>query len=426
MMSRSLRISCFLLVFTFLACSQRSKVDDKPQSFLYNAECADVFNVERLSLIDSAYQSLVEENYLPNAVVFVAHKGRVVYHKAFGWRNKERGELCRKDDIFRIASQTKAITAVALMTLWEEGRFQLDDPIKNYIPAFDNPQVLVDYDAATGRYTTRPAKCDITIRHLLTHTSGLSYQGFFWDIAEKAGVPPLNSLDSITLAQMVELIATLPLAHDPGAAFTYSMNIDVLGRLIEILSGKRIDCFLQERIFDPLGMSDTYFYLPSDKVERLVTLYAYDREKHTLYPSKHPIYQSFPYEGAKMLMSTGAGLCGTIEDYAKFCQMVLNGGTFNHQRIIGRKTLEMMQRNAVGDMRGEIGFGLAWDVFRPQYMHNTILSEGTMRWGGMFSTDYIIDPQEDLIVLFYTNIYPNTTGKNPKVLLHNLVYQALK
>lgn len=426
MIPRSLRISCFLLVFTFLACSQRSKVDDKPQSFLYNAECADVFNVERLSLIDSAYQSLVEENYLPNAVVFVAHKGRVVYHKAFGWRNKERGELCRKDDIFRIASQTKAITAVALMTLWEEGRFQLDDPIKNYIPAFDNPQVLVDYDAATGRYTTRPAKCDITIRHLLTHTSGLSYQGFFWDIAEKAGVPPLNSLDSITLAQMVERIATLPLAHDPGTAFTYSMNIDVLGRLIEILSGKRIDCFLQERIFDPLGMSDTYFYLPSDKVERLVTLYAYDREKHTLYPSKHPIYQSFPYEGAKMLMSTGAGLCGTIEDYAKFCQMVLNGGTFNHQRIIGRKTLEMMQRNAVGDMRGEIGFGLAWDVFRPQYMHNTILSEGTMRWGGMFSTDYIIDPQEDLIVLFYTNIYPNTTGKNPKVLLHNLVYQALK
>lgn len=426
MMSRILRISNFLLVFIFLACTQQSKVDDKPQSFLYNAECADVFNVERLSLIDSAYQSLVEENYLPNAVVFVAHKGRVVYRKAFGWRNKEMGEPCRKDDIFRIASQTKAITAVALMTLWEEGRFQLDDPIKNYIPAFDNPQVLVDYEAATGRYTTRPAKSDITIRHLLTHTSGLSYQGFFWDIAEKTGVPPLNSLDSITLAQMVERIATLPLAHDPGAAFTYSMNIDVLGRLIEILSGKRIDCFLQERIFEPLGMSDTYFYLPSDKVERLVTLYAYDSEKHTLYPSKHPIYQSFPYEGAKMLMSTGAGLCGTIEDYAKFCQMVLNGGTFNHQRIIGRKTLEMMQRNAVDDMRGEIGFGLAWDVFRPQYMHNTILSEGTMRWGGMFSTDYIIDPQEDLIVLFYTNIYPNTTGKNPKVLLHNLVYQALK
>lgn len=426
MMPRILRISSFLLVFTFLACTQQSKVDDKPQSFQYEADCTDAFYVERLNLIDSVYQSLVEDNYLPNAVVFVAHDGRVVYHKAFGWRNKEMAEPCRKDDIFRIASQTKAITAVALMALWEEGRFQLDDPIKKYIPAFDNPQVLVDYDAATGEYTTRPANCDITIRHLLTHTSGLSYQGFFWDIAEKAGVPPLNSLDSITLAQMVERMATLPLAHDPGAAFTYSMNSDVLGRLIEILSGKRIDCFLQERIFEPLGMSDTYFYLPSDKVERLVTLYAYDSEKHTLYPSKHPIYQSFPYEGAKMLMSTGAGLCGTIEDYAKFCQMVLNGGTFNHQRIIGRKTLEMMQRNAVGDMRGEIGFGLAWDVFRPQYMHNTILSEGTMRWGGMFSTDYIIDPQEDLIVLFYTNIYPNTTGKNPKVLLHNLVYQALK
>lgn len=426
MMHRILRISSFLLVFTFLACTQQSKVDNKPQSFQYDADCTDAFYVERLNLIDSVYQSLVEDNYLPNAVVFVAHGGRVVYHKAFGWRNKEMAEPCRKDDIFRIASQTKAITAVALMTLWEEGRFQLDDPIKKYIPAFDHPQVLVTYDAATGAYTTRPANCDITIRHLLTHTSGLSYQGFFWDIAEKAGVPPLNSLDSITLAQMVERMATLPLAHDPGAAFTYSMNIDVLGRLIEILSGMPIDRFLQKRIFEPLQMNDTYFYLPSDKVERLVTLYAYDSEAHKLYPSEHPIYQFFPYKGAKMLMSTGAGLCGTIEDYAKFCQMILNGGTFNHQRIIGRKTLEMMQRNAVGDMRGDIGFGLAWDVFRPQYLHNTILSEGTMRWGGMFSTDYVIDPQEDLIVLFYTNIYPNTTGVNPKVLLHNLVYQALK
>lgn len=426
MLSRFPYILSFTLVLTLFACTEQHEVNDQPQSFQYNADCSDAFHVERLDLIDSSYQSLVEENYLPNAVIFVAHKGRVVYHKAFGWRNKEKGVSCQKDDIFRIASQTKAITAVALMTLWEEGRFQLDDPIKKYIPGFENPKVLVSYDKSTGRYTTRPAKRDITIRHLLTHTSGLSYRDFFWDITVKAGVPPLNSLDSITLAQMVERIATLPLAHDPGDAFTYSMNIDVLGHLIEILSGMPIDCFLRERIFEPLQMNDTYFYLPSDKTERLVTLYAYDSAAHALYPSSHPIYQTFPYEGAKMLMSTGAGLCGTIEDYARFCQMVLNGGTFNHQRIIGRKTLEMMQRNAVDDMRGEIGFGLAWDVFRPQYLHNTVLSEGTMRWGGMFSTDYIIDPQEDLIVLFYTNIYPNTTGKNPKVLLHNLVYQALK
>ena len=396
------------------------------QNFSYGVDVSDAFDVERLGRIDSMFQGLVDEGLLPNVVTFVAHRGRVVHHAAYGWRDRENGVPCERDDLFRIASQTKAVAVVGLMTLWEEGRFQLDDPIQRYLPYFDTPRVLVRYDSVSGVCETRPADKDITIRHLLTHTSGISYQGVHGEIARRRGVPTLNSLDSVTLATMVEGIAELPLAHDPGDAFTYSMNTDVLGRLIEVLSGQPVDAFLRERIFEPLGMCDTYFRLPADKVSRLVKLYRYDELEGALCLSEHPIYQTFLYEGAGMLHSTGAGLCSTIEDYACFCQMVLNGGEFNGHRILGRKTLELMQRNAVGDLRGEIGFGLAWDVFRPEYLHRTVASEGSMRWGGMFTTDYLMDPQEDLLILFYTNVYPAVPGIRPKELMHNLVYQALR
>lgn len=414
-----------LLIPCLFACAPQPAEEEKPQHFTHNPDISDAFDTARLKRIDNAFQHVIDMGLAPHAVTFVAHKGRIVHYKAYGWRNKEKGIPCQKDDIFRIASQTKAIAVVGLMTLFEEGRFQLDEPIKKYIPAFSNPQVLVSYDTKSGRYTTRPAKCDITIRHLITHTSGISYNGVHWEIARKAGVPPLNSLDSITLEEMVNRLARLPLEHDPGERFTYSMNIDVLGRLAEILSGQDVYTFLKERVLEPLGMHDTYFYLPDDKADRLVTLYEYP-EGGPLIPSSNVLYQTYPVAGAKTLYSTGAGMSGTIEDYAKFCQMVLNGGEFNGHRILGRKTLEMMQQNGVGDLRGEIGFGMAWDVFRPENAHNTIVSEGSMRWGGMFGTDYIIDPAEDLIVLMYMNLQPNQTGVNFKTLLHNVTYQALK
>lgn len=417
---------CFIILLSLLCCvSCGVSVDECPQEFVWGDDVSDSFDVTRLGRIDSVFQGLVDDGLLPNVVTFVAHRGRVVHHAAYGWRDKEAGVLCEKDDIFRLASQTKAVAVVGLMMLWEEGRFQLDDPIKRYLPYFDSPRVLVRYDSVSGVCETRPADKDITIRHLLTHTSGISYGGVHGEIARREGVPTLNSLDSVSLADMVEGISRLPLAHDPGDAFTYSMNTDVLGRLIEVLSGQSVDVYLRERIFEPLGMVDTYFYLPPEKVSRLVKLYTYDVEKGGLLLSDHPIYQSYPYAGAKTLHCTGAGLCGSVEDYARFCQMVLNGGVFNGHRILGRKTLELMQRNAVGDLRGEIGFGLAWDVFRPEYLYRTVASEGSMRWGGMFTTDYLMDPQEDLLILFYTNVYPSVSGIRPKELMHNLVYQAL-
>ncbi len=397
---------------------------EKPQE-LKETNNPSGFNVERLDYIDSAFARMVNDNKMPHAITMVVHKGEIVHYKAFGWRDKEAQIPCERTDIFRIASQTKAITVVALMTLWEKGLFQLDEPIKKYIPAFENPQVLVDYDKATKKWTSRKASRDITIRDLMSHTSGISYKGIHWDIMESAEVPPLNTLKPYTLKDVVNRLAKLPLEHDPGAQFTYSMNIEVLGRLIEILSGKSVDVFLKESIFDPLGMTDTYFYLPKEKEDRLVKLYTYPKGG-PLQLSKHEIYQNYPVSGAKTFFSTGAGLSGTILDYAKFCQMILNDGEFNNNRILGRKTLEMMQRNNVGDLRGDIGFSLAWDVFRDEYIYKTIASEGTMRWGGMFGTDYMIDPKEELIVMMYVNWSHNGTGTDTKQLMHNVTYQALK
>lgn len=417
----------FLILFCIVApltAWAGNEDDNKPQSLVETNNPHD-FIVERLARIDSAFQRAVDDGIMPQAVTMVVHRGEIVHYKAFGWRDVDAKIPCQKDDIFRIASQTKAIAVCALMTLWEQGLFQLDEPIKKYIPAFENPQVLVNYDKKSSKFTTKPASRDITIRDLMTHTSGISYKGVHWDIMAKNNVPPLNTLQPYTLEEVVNRLAKLPLAHNPGEKFTYSMNIEVLGRLAEIISGMPIDEFLKKTIFDPLDMNDTYFYIPDEKADRLTVLYTYPKGG-PLKISKHPIYQSFPVAGAKTYCSTGAGLSGSIMDYAKFCQMILNGGEFNNHRILGRKTLEMMMRNNVHDLRGEIGFGLAWDVFRPEYVYTTIISEGASRWGGMFGSDYIIDPEEELIVLLYTNMEHNGSGVNFKTLLHNTTYQALK
>jgi CubicO group peptidase (beta-lactamase class C family) len=427
-----------------IKCEQKS---EKPQQ-LVETRNPEGIDVDRLARIDSAFQRNVDAGLLPQAVVMVVHKGEIAHYKAYGWRDIENQIPCERDDIFRMASQTKAIAVVAVMTLWEQGYFQLDEPIKKYIPAFANMKVLKDYDPATGTYTTEPANKDITIRHLFSHTSGISYSGVHARIFKDAGLPSTVTKDSITLAWVVDSLASLPLAHHPGEGFTYSKNIEVLGRLAEILTGKPIDQFIKETVLDPLGMNETAFYQPEDRAHRLVKLYTYPFGKGEtqpasheqspsevlraragggpLQPSTHPVFCDYPISGAKTYFSTGAGLSGPIMDYAKFCQMILNGGEFNGKRIIGRKTLEMMQRNQTRDMRGDVGFGLAWDVYRDEYLWRTPASKGTMRWGGMFGTDYIIDPEEELIVLMYTNFQTNGTGVNFKELAHNTAYQALK
>jgi CubicO group peptidase (beta-lactamase class C family) len=350
-----------------------------------------------------------------------------VHNKAFGWKNIERKELMSTSDIFRIASQTKAIVSVGLMMLYEQGKFLLDDPVSMYIPSFKDVKVLDSLILKDSSYTTRPAKREITIRHLFTHTSGFTYENPYY---VKSGLPFYNSSNNGTIEDMVNKLVQLPVKHDPGSAFTYGLSTDVCGYLIEVISGLKLDVYLKKNIFDPLGMKDTYFYLPEDKAGRLVTVYEKASKSSPIQLTRYTQNQEFPVKGAKKYFSGGAGLCGTIEDYARFCQMLVNGGKFNNNQIIGRKTVDLMTRNQIGDLvinkEGD-KFGLGFQLFMPRGANARFLSStGAYRWGGMYCTDYVVDPEEDMICLFYTNVHPFAQHGEILEKFRTLVYQALK
>lgn len=383
------------------------------------------FSEQRLARVDSLLTHYVQNGLMPNAVTLVARQGKVVHFKAYGYKDIESQELLETSDIFRIASQTKAITSVALMILYEQGRLMLDEPVSKYIPEFKNPQVLLTLNPKDTTYTTRAAKREITIRHLLAHTSGLPYTN---EITKKAGIPVINSLDSTTIGQQVQKLAHLPLLHDPGEQFTYGLNTDVIGYLIEVISGVRLDSFMSQHIFMPLGMNDTYFNLPANKANRLVTLYSKDSLNGPIYKSTNVANQTFPVAGAGMYLSGGAGLSGSIADYAVFCQMLLNGGTYNGKCILSRKTVELMTRNQIDNLTvGNYGnkFGLGFEIVSQQGASAMPSSVGQYGWGGAYCTDYKIDPAEDLIVLIYTNVLPYA---NPDInnRFRAMIYQALK
>ena len=383
------------------------------------------FSTERLARLDSFFGRAVNNALLPNAVVLIARHGRIAYYKSFGWKNVEKKEPIKRDDIFRIASMSKAIVTVALMQLYEQGKFLLDDPVSNYIPEFKNPQVIVPPSKPGETFGTRPANGEITIRHLLSHTSGIAYGN---ERFAKDSIPIYNSLKADTLAQVVKKIARQPLDFDPGERFSYGMNLEVAGYLVEIFSGMQLDKYLEKYIFEPLGMKDSYFYLPADKASRLVTLYEKVHPDSSLRVSPNISNQTFPIAGARTYFTGGAGLVGTIEDYAKFCEMLVNGGSFNGNQLLGRKTIELMTTNQIGESEvwgNDDKFGLGFQLMTQKTTRKLPASVGSFKWGGMYATDYLIDPKEDLIFLLYTNVQPfyayNATMEKFRV----LVYQAL-
>lgn len=334
-----------------------------------------------------------------------------------------------KDDIFRIASQSKAITSLAVMMLWEEGKFQLDDPISKYIPEFHKPHVITSFNAADSSYTAQPAKREITVRHLLTHTSGIDYAGIgspeFKAIYAKAGIPSGIGNDNYILGERMKILGKLPLKHEPGERFTYSLSIDVLGYLVEVWSGMDFDEFLSEKIFQPLGMNDTYFYLPSSKHDRLVPLYSGAGGKLTkmsgrVFDGVDPDYPTL--EGS--YFSGGAGLSSTIEDYAKFLQLFLNKGTLNGNRLLSRKTVELMLTNQIQiENTAPFGLGFGLETTANDYLSPQTI--GSFRWGGAFKTSYWADPAEGLIGLLYTNMYQQTKYTDLESKFKTLVYQAI-
>jgi CubicO group peptidase (beta-lactamase class C family) len=351
--------------------------------------------------------------------------GKVEYHKAYGYRDIGTKAPMRTDDVFRIASQTKAITSLAAMILWEEGKFSLDDPVAKYLPEFEKQTVLVKFNPADSTYTSKPAKRSSTIRQLFTHTSGLDYADIgsdeFKAIYAKAGLTGLGREGEL-LADKVKVLGRLPLAFEPGERFNYGLSVDVLGRLVEVWSGMPLDRFLRTRIFEPLRMTDTYFELPADRRARLVTLHSEtDGKLDVMKDSQSGMHPDFPARRVTYF-SGGGGLSGTTADYARFLQLFLNGGELDGVRLLSRKTVEMMLTNQIPRLQPAFGLGFALET--PENDFRQALSAGSFEWGGAFATTYWADPKEHLVALIYTNVLglSFSLGDQFKV----LVYSALR
>lgn len=360
---------------------------------------------ERIQKIEAMLKSAIEKDHIPGAVALIARDGKIIFHEAYGEANAS-GKALQKDAIFRLASQTKAITATAVMMLWEEGKFRLDDPISKYIPEFKNPQILVNFREKDSTYDALPAKNEITIRQLLTHTSGLGYGMIDGDerikkIYAKAGVTELFTTGDVTIEESVKKLAALPLHHEPGEKFTYSLGLDVLGYFVEVISGQDFDEFLEQRIFDPLQMDDTRFYQPEANKDRLVTVQHkkdgnWENFSGTFYDPDYPI------KGDGTFFSGGAGLSGTAVDYAKFLQMYLNGGEYKGTRLLSRKTVNIILGNHTGEKFNFPNqyYGLAFGIVSETgEISGGQGSAGTFDWGGYFNTQYFADPEEQIIGL---------------------------
>lgn len=407
-----------LLLSTLMAQSQPLSSDSSQQS---------AFSAERLQRIDEFLQSWVETGKIPHAQSMIVHRGEIVHNQVYGTSNAKQTHPLNKNAIWRIASQTKLITTIAVMMLYEAGEFLLEDPISQYIPAFDSAQVLVSHDSTTLAYETRPAARAITIRDLLTHTSGIAYEHPLQDHLEFE-VPFYSSLDDDLLEEVINRIAARPLLHDPGAQFTYGLSTDVLGRLVEVASGQSLAKFFQQRIFAPLRMDDTYFYLPKEKESRLVALFQKNQADAALSVQQDPLYQDYARQGERTFYSGGAGLVSTAADYAKVAQLILNEGVYQGTRLLSPFTVRMMTRNQIGDLEvwdrhDKFGFGL--QIITPDSRYGDLAPPGTLTWGGLYCSEYTIDPANELVMQVYTNVYPFAHYSELVRTYRVLVYGAL-
>ena len=429
------RLSKALFTFAFVASSSAIFSADLDKA----APDSVGLSAARLARVDAALKPYIDNKQLAGAVVAIARKNKTVYMKSFGAADIDSNKAMTNNAIFRIASMTKPVTSVAVMMLYEEGKFLLDDPIAKFIPEFKEPKVLM----ADG--TTVPAKREITIRDLLRHTSGISYR--FWgkpvaEVYEKAGIFDGLAPTEGTIADMTKRIAAQPLHSQPGEAFEYGLNTDVLGYLVELISGMPLDHFFKERIFNPLKMPDTQFYVSDAQRNRVVSLYT-PGEKGGLAKSPDAptrwgqliFSPAVPYGTQRTYFSGGGGLTSTAGDYLRFTQMFLNGGQLDGKRLLSRKSVELMAMNHIGDISvwtyvppgaaGNLGdkFGLGFGV-RSDVGMNELGSTGEYMWAGIFNTRFWIDPKEKLAIVMMGQIIPRNPDIEAKV--HAAVYQAIQ
>jgi CubicO group peptidase (beta-lactamase class C family) len=389
------------------------------------------FVSERLDRIDAVIEGEIEAGRIPGAVALIAKDGEIAYLRSFGYADIESGRRMEDDAIFRIASMTKAITSVGVMMLYEQGHFQLNDPVSDYLQAFSDPEVVVSVNEAGEVMESRPAKGEIKIVDLLSHSSGIGYA--FTDFRLQSAYKAAGVIDGLTaadetLADGMAILAKLPLDFDPGDKFLYGLNTDVLGYLIEVVSGKSLDRYFQEEIFEPLGMDDTWFYLPDDRADRLVTLYADVDGLRVSDGTEDPLTLDnprFPVEGAKSYFSGGGGLSSTAQDYWRFVQMLLNNGELDGHRLLARKSVELMQSPRIDwDEDGDRDFGLGFEVINTIGESGELGTSGAYSWGGAFGTSFWIDPEEQLVAVFMTQVRPMDSDIRNR--FRTMVYQSLR
>lgn len=387
------------------------------------------FASDRLARIDQMLQRYVDENQIAGAVALVMRDGRIVYQRAVGWADKEAGRRMTPDAIFRIASQSKALTSTAILALVEEGKIGLDDAVSRYIPQFAHTTVAIRSD--TGRVVI-PAKRAITIRDLLTHTAGISYgtDSLVAPLYSAKGLGPAAGWGWYTadknepICTTIERLATLPFVAQPGEAFVYGYNTDILGCVVERASGLALDEFIRTRITEPLGMKDTFFFLPPAKRQRLAAVYSSDSAGHAQRAPNGPRGQGDYVDGPRRSFAGGAGLLSTARDYAHFLQMLLNGGELDGVRILSPKTIDLMTTNQVGTLfdKSGRGFGLAFAT-NDRLGADGLASVGAWGWGGAYGSIYKVDPKERLVMVFMIQQLPNRADVAAKY--PTLVYQAL-
>ena len=387
-------------------------------------------STERLSRIDKVMETHIAQQKIAGGVILIARYGKIAYLGAHGMMDVEAEKPMAPDTIFRIASMTKQITSVAVMMLYEEGHFRLHEPVSKFIPAFKEMLVLPPEDAEDSAPV--PATQQITIWNLLTHTSGLTYH---WNerlgpLYNDAGITHGLLQDGSRLAEKMKVLATIPLLHQPGDRVEYGLSIDVLGYLVEVVSGMPLNQFFAERIFKPLGMTDTHFFIPEAKRERIATVYERTGDGPIMRKSQEPtvdglvIYSTdYPYNGPQTYFSGGAGLVSTASDYARFAQMMLNDGELDGVRLLSRKTVEFMTMDQLAKMGLGSGFGLGFSIVRDTSNLRDIGSVGAYSGGGFFFTSFFIDPQEQMLGIFMCQLHPGAGDLGERIRI--LSYQAI-
>jgi CubicO group peptidase (beta-lactamase class C family) len=384
---------------------------------------------QRLQRLTDNLQEYIDEGKLPGTVLLVARNGKVAYFEALGQQDMEKNTTMANDAIFRIASQTKALVSVGIMMLQEEGKLLITEPLEKYIPEFKDSKVAEPIEG--GGYEVVPAKRKITLRDLLTHSAGIGYGGgVAADVWKEAGIQGWYFAHrEEPILETVKKMGALPNEAHPGEKFVYGYNTDILGAVIEVVSGKSLEEFLTERIFNPLGMNDTHFYLPKEKKNRLATVYSLGDDGLKKAPSPGGMIGQGEYvKGPRTSFSGGAGVLSTANDYAAFLQMLLNKGTYNEQRLLSRKSVELMTVNHLDNTtfpwEPGMGFGLGFRIIEDLGKHATLGSVGDYGWGGAYHSTYWVDPSENLVVVYFTQVIP-APGLDDHQKLRSLIYQAI-